>query len=112
MNETTSAVGEMMISVKGIRKAFGLNAVLKGINLSVASGEVVALIGGNGAGKSTLVKILMGIYQPDEGEVFLRGQPVRLSRPSVALAPRHLPCAPGANALSQYDGGRKHYHGI
>ncbi len=86
MNETTSAVGEMMISVKGIRKAFGLNAVLKGINLSVASGEVVALIGGNGAGKSTLVKILMGIYQPDEGEVLLRGQPVRLSRPSVALA--------------------------
>ncbi len=86
MKETTNAGSEIMISVHGIRKAFGLNAVLKGIDLSVSSGEVVALIGGNGAGKSTLVKILMGIYQPDEGEVRLRGRSVRLSRPSQALS--------------------------
>ncbi len=86
MNETTCAPKEIMISVRGIRKSFGLNAVLKGIDLTVNCGEVVALIGGNGAGKSTLVKILMGIYQPDEGEILLKGQPVKLNRPSAALA--------------------------
>ncbi len=86
MNETTCAPKEIMISVRGIRKSFGLNAVLKGIDLTVNCGEVVALIGGNGAGKSTLVKILMGIYQPDEGEISIKGQPVKLNRPSAALA--------------------------
>lgn len=52
-----------LVAVKGIHKAFSLNAVLKGIDLAVYPGEVVALIGGNGAGKSTLMKIIMGIYQ-------------------------------------------------
>ncbi len=86
MKETTCAPKEIMISVRGIRKAFGLNAVLKGIDLAVHCGEVVALIGGNGAGKSTLVKILMGIYQPDDGEIAIKGQPVKLNRPAAALA--------------------------
>lgn len=75
-----------MISVKGITKSFGLNAVLKGIDLTVFSGEVVALIGGNGAGKSTLMKIIMGIYQQDKGEIEIAGEKVNLSKPSVALA--------------------------
>lgn len=75
-----------MISVKGIYKSFGLNAVLKGIDLAVHSGEVVALIGGNGAGKSTLMKIIMGIYQQDKGEIEISGEKVNLSKPSVALA--------------------------
>jgi len=86
VNETTCAPKEIMISVRGIRKSFGLNAVLKGIDLTVNCGEVVALIGGNGAGKSTLVKILMGIYQPDEGEILIKGQLVKLGRPAAALA--------------------------
>lgn len=75
-----------MISVKGIYKSFGSNAVLKGIDLEVCPGEVLALIGGNGAGKSTLVKIIMGIYQPDQGEIYVANQKVNLNKPSSALA--------------------------
>lgn len=75
-----------MISIKGICKSFASNVVLKGIDLDVNAGEVVALIGGNGAGKSTLMKIIMGIHQQDRGEIFIGGEKVNLSKPSIALA--------------------------
>ena len=80
-----SASGSLL-SVKGVYKSFGSNAVLKGINLEIGSGEVLALIGGNGAGKSTLMKIIMGIYQADEGEIYVAGEKTELSNPSVALS--------------------------
>lgn len=74
------------ISIKGICKSFASNVVLREINLDVFEGDVVALIGGNGAGKSTMMKILMGIYQPDAGEIYIDGKKVNLSHPSAALA--------------------------
>ena len=86
MNDVVNQQPDALISVRGITKAFGNNAVLKGINLDVNAGEVVALIGGNGAGKSTLMKIIMGIYETDGGEIFMNGKPVRLGKPSASLA--------------------------
>lgn len=83
---TTNNTAAPRLQVQGIRKTFGQNAVLKGINLSVDAGEVVALIGGNGAGKSTLMKIIMGIYTCDEGEVLIDGKAVKLGKPSASLA--------------------------
>lgn len=74
------------LEVRGIRKAFGKNVVLKGIDLAVKPGEVIALIGGNGAGKSTLMKIIMGIYTCDSGEIFIDGKPAKLGKPAASLA--------------------------
>ena len=74
-----------LMEVKGITKQFGLNSVLKGIDLTLDKGEVLALIGGNGAGKSTLMKIIMGIYQPDKGELLIEGDKITAFRPVTAL---------------------------
>lgn len=63
-----------MLEMTGITKAFGSNVVLSGVNLSVDSGEVVAILGENGAGKSTLIKILGGIYRADAGEIKIDGE--------------------------------------
>ncbi|MDF2592079.1 MAG: Monosaccharide-transporting ATPase [Clostridia bacterium] len=79
-------IKDTMISIRGICKSFASNTVLKGIDLDVRCGEVVALIGGNGAGKSTLMKIIMGIYEQDKGDIFLRGEKVKLTKPAAALA--------------------------
>ena len=63
-----------MLEMTGITKAFGSNVVLSGVDLSVSSGEVVAILGENGAGKSTLIKILGGIYKADAGEIRIDGE--------------------------------------
>lgn len=81
MEENKSA----MLSIRNIYKAFGANSVLRGINLDINCGEVLSLIGGNGAGKSTLVKTIMGIHKPNEGEVFINGEPLSFSSPSESL---------------------------
>ncbi|MBQ9512415.1 MAG: sugar ABC transporter ATP-binding protein [Lachnospiraceae bacterium] len=74
-----------MLSVKDIHKTFGTNRVLKGISMELDRGEVLALIGGNGAGKSTLMKIIMGIYHADAGDIYINGQKTDISSTSVAL---------------------------
>jgi len=63
----------MSIEVRGIRHAFGPHAVLDGIDLTVAPGELVALLGPSGSGKTTLLRIIAGLEVPDEGSVHLDG---------------------------------------
>ena len=86
MSEARKTPEPVLMRIRGVTKAFGTNAVLKGIDLDIVRGEVLALIGGNGAGKSTLMKIVMGIYTLDEGEILMEGQPVRLGKTTAALA--------------------------
>ena len=75
-----------LLAVSGVSKSFPGVRALHNVALTLRAGEVMALIGENGAGKSTLVKILTGIYTPDEGEVRVAGQPVTFANPRAAWA--------------------------
>ena len=75
-----------LVEMRNISKSFGKVIALKNINFKVSSNEVVGLIGDNGAGKSTLIKILMGVYPPNTGEVFIRDKSIRLSHYSAQIA--------------------------
>jgi len=83
---TTPRTGTTTVSVRGVGKSFGPNVVLRGVDLEIAGGEVVALLGANGAGKSTLIKILAGAHPDHTGEILVDGEPVRLASPSEARA--------------------------
>ncbi len=68
-----------MLEVRGLVKRYPGVTALSGVDFSVGSGEVVALIGENGAGKSTLIKIAGGLVAPDDGEILIDGRPVTLN---------------------------------
>lgn len=75
-----------VIEMKGIGKSFPGIRANDNINLTVEQGEIHVLLGENGAGKSTLMNILYGLYQPDEGQIFVKGKPVKISNPNIAIA--------------------------
>lgn len=81
---TPSTGTETVLSLRGISKSFGAVAALTDIDLDVAAGEVVAIVGDNGAGKSTLVKVLAGVHPQDSGTITFRGKHVSLSSPAQA----------------------------
>jgi len=74
------------LEVIGARKQFPGVLALDNVSLTLAAGEVLAVVGENGAGKSTLMKIMAGVYQPDAGEVRLNGEAVRFPGPAEAIA--------------------------
>lgn len=72
------------IEIRAIKKKFASNTVLHDVSFKIEGGKVLALLGANGAGKSTLVKILSGVYQADEGSVFINGESIDISSPQNA----------------------------
>src|SRR5438045_4201408 len=70
--------------MRNISKSFGVVRALSGVDFEVYDGEVVGLVGDNGAGKSTLIKTISGVGPADEGEIFVGGQPVRITTPQIA----------------------------
>src|SRR5436309_8265794 len=93
----TPSVGEMTVPgqpptdgqtprllMRGINKSFGAVRALTDVDFEVHAGEVVGLVGDNGAGKSTLIKVISGVGPADSGEIFLEGQPVKITTPQTA----------------------------
>lgn len=76
-------MGEQKCAIRcsGITKRFGSVVANDGIELDVQYGEILALLGENGSGKTTLMNMISGIYHPDDGQIFVAGQPVSISSP-------------------------------
>jgi len=73
------------LEMRGIVKKFPGVLANDNVNFEVRTGEIHALLGENGAGKSTLMKILYGLYQPDEGQILLNGQPIQINSPTDSI---------------------------
>ncbi len=72
-------MSEYLLEMKNICKSFPGVKALQGVNFQLKAGEIHALLGENGAGKSTLIKVLGGIYHPEEGKIFIDGQEVAIT---------------------------------
>lgn len=72
------------LELKNISKSFAGVPALRNVSLQIRKGEVHALCGENGAGKSTLIKILSGVYQPDNGDILIQGQKIKNVTPQSA----------------------------
>ena len=88
MSATAPAKDEAVIALRGIVTRFGSNVVHEGIDLDVARGEVVALVGGSGSGKTTLLRHMVGLTRPAAGEVRLFGEPLLAGSLSAQRARR------------------------
>lgn len=64
------------VSVRGLRKSFGGEPVLKGLDIEVRAGEIFALMGPSGSGKSVFLRHLIGLEKPDEGDIRVAGEPI------------------------------------
>ncbi|MDQ2684134.1 MAG: sugar ABC transporter ATP-binding protein [Chloroflexota bacterium] len=106
-----------MIRLEHITKRFGGVTALRDVSFSIAKGEIHAIVGENGAGKSTLMKILAGIYQPDSGQVYLRGEPVTLNSPlharaqGVSIVSQELALFPHLSIAANIFANREKSHG-
>ena len=76
MNDNATTQHGVSISIRGIRRSFGKQEVLKGIDLEVRAGEIFVLMGPSGSGKSVLLRHIIGLEAPDAGEILVNGESV------------------------------------
>src|SRR5215212_5063032 len=74
--DTLNSAAPPMIEVRGLVKTIGRQEILRGIDLSVAKGETLVIVGRSGGGKSVLLKHLIGLMQPDRGEIRIEGESI------------------------------------
>jgi ribose transport system ATP-binding protein len=79
-------MSEYVVELKNALKRFPGVVALKNMHLAVKPGEILGLIGENGAGKSTLIKVLTGVHQPDEGQIFVDGKEYKFRNPNESAA--------------------------
>ena len=78
-------MGESILQLRQIRKSFDNTEVLKGIDLEVAQGEFITLLGASGCGKTTTLRIIAGLELPDAGQVILEGQDITNREPNKLI---------------------------
>lgn len=79
-------MGEPAIRLAGVQKSFDSLVVLQGVDLAVAPGETITIIGGSGTGKSVLLRLIIGLIKPDAGRVWIDGEEIT-GRPEASLLP-------------------------
>ena len=77
--------GLLLVKMRNIEKFYGRVHALRGVDLDIAKGEIVGLLGDNGAGKSTLIKVLSGAVPYTSGEIHIKGRPIHLLSTSDAI---------------------------
>ena len=77
---------QIAIEMKGVTKTFGSVIANKNVDFTVYKGEILAVLGENGCGKTTLMNMIAGIYYPDAGSIFIKGEAVDIQSPADAFA--------------------------
>lgn len=83
------------VKVSGLTKTFGRNQVLKQLDLEIAPGEFIVIVGRSGGGKSTLLRIIAGFDRPTDGGVLIDGEPLKGETAALARCSRKLGCCRG-----------------
>lgn len=91
----------MQLKLNNITKSFGEKEVLQGINLMAQSGKALGLLGRNGAGKTTTIRIVMGVFLPDSGEVLCDGKPIDRDSLSIGYLPEERGMYPKKKIIDQ-----------
>jgi simple sugar transport system ATP-binding protein len=106
------------LKIKGITKRFPGVLACDAIDLEVGENQVFALVGENGAGKTTLMNMLMGLYQPDEGEISINGRKVQFHTPAEAFASgigmvhQHFMLVPNMTVAENVALGAREFHSL
>ena len=108
MPDEKSAATPVLLRLVNATKRFGGTVAIHDVSFDISAGEVLALLGENGAGKSTCVKILAGVYPPDEGHVEVVGRTAGLVVAARCAGRRHRCHAPASGALPRSQRRREH----
>ena len=111
-------MSEFVIEMKGVTKIFPGTRALDKVDLGIKPGEIHALLGENGAGKSTLMNCLVGQYIMDEGQIYMDGQPIKISSPKeaqahhIVIVPQELNLIPEASIAENIFLGNERVNGV
>ena len=91
----------MQLTVNNITKSFGEKEVLRGISLNAYSGKALGLLGRNGAGKTTTIRIIMGVFPADSGEILVDGKPIDRNELTIGYLPEEESMYPKKKIIDQ-----------